>query len=381
MLRVCLVDDDALLLAGMNRTLRRADPAISLTIATGGAEALALLESQEIDLLISDLNMPGMDGHELLAQVQSRFPHITRVLTTGALDPYRAFDLQLVAHRVIEKPMSSALLMALLRELGELYAAMHLAADQTNAAGVPWAAAAAQRLRLARHTEITADVARNNPWLAVLLLQAAHGGFAPVGEPLDMQSAVRALGTARLEIMLERLRTLPPASESAWLATSPQTAAPADAACSCSAFITLTREIAHHFVHAVDHTDAARGALADSPTDVVSVAESAALVRAAALPMLSFELTDRDQVLRCADEAARRGIPKRIVDAVRESIESPTVGGAAAAVHVAAALLHNPDLLHEPNALGACVEQAPLACRDHWRALALASGTSCRSVA
>jgi CheY-like chemotaxis protein len=49
-----------------------------------GAEALTMLDAGEaVDLLISDLSMPGMDGLELIRQAQDRRPGLPTVLITG----------------------------------------------------------------------------------------------------------------------------------------------------------------------------------------------------------------------------------------------------------------------------------------------------------
>jgi cyclic di-GMP phosphodiesterase len=53
---------------------------------SSGEEALNLLEQEPFDAIISDLNMPGMTGLALLAEVQKRCPHIAFVMATGEDD-------------------------------------------------------------------------------------------------------------------------------------------------------------------------------------------------------------------------------------------------------------------------------------------------------
>jgi diguanylate cyclase (GGDEF)-like protein len=75
--------------------------------ATDGASALALLGESAIDVLITDLSMPGLDGFEVLAAAKERAPGIEVIILTGA----RADDmsavvraLRLGAHDYLTKP-------------------------------------------------------------------------------------------------------------------------------------------------------------------------------------------------------------------------------------------------------------------------------------
>ena len=79
-----LVDDEVNILNSLRRILR-SEP-YRLFTASGGEAALALLDQQPIDLVISDARMPGMDGATLLAQVQRRWPECLRILLTGYAD-------------------------------------------------------------------------------------------------------------------------------------------------------------------------------------------------------------------------------------------------------------------------------------------------------
>lgn len=79
-----LVDDEDNILNSLRRVLRN-EPYRLLTAGSGEA-ALALLEQQPVDLVISDARMPGMDGATLLAEVQQRWPQCLRILLTGYAD-------------------------------------------------------------------------------------------------------------------------------------------------------------------------------------------------------------------------------------------------------------------------------------------------------
>jgi signal transduction histidine kinase/ActR/RegA family two-component response regulator len=80
--RILLVDDDPMVLRVFEAQLAEAGHAV---VAAGrGAAALALLDSGEaVDLLVSDLSMPDMDGLELIQMAQERRPGLPAVLITG----------------------------------------------------------------------------------------------------------------------------------------------------------------------------------------------------------------------------------------------------------------------------------------------------------
>jgi response regulator RpfG family c-di-GMP phosphodiesterase len=79
-----LVDDEENILRSLRRTLRK-EP-YEIFTANSGDEALALLNNQKFDLVISDARMPGMDGPTLLAEVRKNWPWCIRILLTGYTD-------------------------------------------------------------------------------------------------------------------------------------------------------------------------------------------------------------------------------------------------------------------------------------------------------
>jgi two-component system, probable response regulator PhcQ len=87
---VLIVDDDPNLLDGMRRALRR-EPYTVLTSQTC-EEALNLLESSPVDVIISDQDMPGMSGTVFLKCVCDRHPCITRFMLTGKATLDNAID-------------------------------------------------------------------------------------------------------------------------------------------------------------------------------------------------------------------------------------------------------------------------------------------------
>ncbi len=78
------VDDEANILAALKRLFRK--EGYNILLAESGQDALELMAQQSVDLIISDMRMPGMDGAEFLKQVASKWPDTIRILLTGYAD-------------------------------------------------------------------------------------------------------------------------------------------------------------------------------------------------------------------------------------------------------------------------------------------------------
>jgi hypothetical protein len=84
---VLLVEDDATVRDGVARMLRAGG--YEVVEATDGAAALDVLSAREgrLDLLLSDIAMPKMNGHRLAREVRERWPSLPVILSSGFADP------------------------------------------------------------------------------------------------------------------------------------------------------------------------------------------------------------------------------------------------------------------------------------------------------
>src|ERR1700755_3213204 len=107
--RVLIADDEASMRALVARAI--AMDGHDTVTAQDGAEALEILtrENGGFDLLLSDIQMPIMDGIALALSAARDFPDVTILLMTGfAEQRERASNLDAIAHDVITKPFSVA---------------------------------------------------------------------------------------------------------------------------------------------------------------------------------------------------------------------------------------------------------------------------------
>jgi diguanylate cyclase (GGDEF)-like protein len=114
--RILAVDDQQYFRVFLEDLLREEDYAVAT--AASGAEALARLESERFDVIVTDLVMPGMDGSELVQRVKERWPEQDVVVVTSVGDLKTAIDaMKLGASDYLLKPLDRA---ALLRSLSQL---------------------------------------------------------------------------------------------------------------------------------------------------------------------------------------------------------------------------------------------------------------------
>ena len=79
--RILLVDDEPLVLKLLANAFR--DAGYEVKAASNASDAIALCESESCNVLLSDVRMPGMDGHELARWFAVRHPGVRRLLMSG----------------------------------------------------------------------------------------------------------------------------------------------------------------------------------------------------------------------------------------------------------------------------------------------------------
>jgi two-component system cell cycle response regulator CpdR len=107
--RILIADDEDSMRALVARAI--AMDGHDIVTAQDGAEALEILTHEQgaFDLLLTDIQMPVMDGIALALSAARDFPELTILLMTGFADQReRASNLSAIAHDVITKPFSVA---------------------------------------------------------------------------------------------------------------------------------------------------------------------------------------------------------------------------------------------------------------------------------
>lgn len=105
MIRILFVDDDAEVLAGLRRALNARQDRWEMRFVDGADAALAALDEAPADVIVSDLDMPGMHGGSLLAEVRRRAPDTARIILSGPPDPADLSAVLGLAHQFLSKPL------------------------------------------------------------------------------------------------------------------------------------------------------------------------------------------------------------------------------------------------------------------------------------
>lgn len=113
-MRVLFVDDDVAVLDGLRRYVERLRPDWTGVFVDGGTPALAALDGEPFDALVSDLEMPGVSGAELLARARERSPSTIRLALSGLASRDEVLKVVGPAHQFLAKPCEPADLVATL---------------------------------------------------------------------------------------------------------------------------------------------------------------------------------------------------------------------------------------------------------------------------
>ena len=126
--RILFVDDEPMVLKGLQRSLRKMRDAWDMTFSSSAEEALAILDNNPMDVIISDMKMPEMDGTQLLAEVKQRHPHIVRLILSGHVEQETTIKSVQFAHQCLSKPCDVKVLK---QTLAKLFALRDILSDDS----------------------------------------------------------------------------------------------------------------------------------------------------------------------------------------------------------------------------------------------------------
>ena len=117
MKKILVVDDEIQILKALSRMFLETD--YDILTAENGQEALKLIETNQIDMIISDMRMPILDGYQLLSIVKEKYPRIIRIILSGYADEKPMFKALLhnIATLYVFKPWNNNVLLESINKL------------------------------------------------------------------------------------------------------------------------------------------------------------------------------------------------------------------------------------------------------------------------
>ena len=119
MRRILIVDHDVKILNAMTEVFRNAD--YEVLTADSGLSALEILEIADVDLVITDLRLPLMDGYELLSKIKELHSGVIRIIMSSYIEESHVFKaiVQNLAKFYILKPWNSDKLLEYIEQIFE----------------------------------------------------------------------------------------------------------------------------------------------------------------------------------------------------------------------------------------------------------------------
>lgn len=212
-LRILFVDDEPSVLDGLRRLLRKQSQEWDMQFVNSATEALQHLGAGAVDVVVTDMQMPGMTGADLLEKVVQEHPEVGRIVLSGHVDEKLAIRATRVAHQFLAKPVDPETLkraVAKARPQGAL----------SNNARLRTVVGRCQRLPVlptlcaeldhllngdGADSKKVAALISSDPGMSSKILQLVNSSFFGIGRRVSsIEMAVTLLGTVRIQALVLR---------------------------------------------------------------------------------------------------------------------------------------------------------------------------------
>ena len=119
-MRILFIDDEDQVLQGLRRALYSMNKEWDMEFVNSGAKALALMAEKPVDVIISDMIMPGMSGAELLNEVRTRYPATARFILSGHAPGEEVFKSIVSSEFFLAKPAGLNDIQSAVRKVSEM---------------------------------------------------------------------------------------------------------------------------------------------------------------------------------------------------------------------------------------------------------------------
>jgi putative nucleotidyltransferase with HDIG domain len=211
---VLFVDDEPFILEGFKRIYRHLRSEYDMLFSSSGKEALQIMASQPLDVVVSDIRMPEMDGVELLRVVAECYPRTVRIALSGHADDASVVRALEFTHQYLTKPCPPETLQfainrsCLLRDLVQNDLIKELVAKHQKLPSLP-------QLYMQLEEEIQSpnvsmervgEIIVQDAAMTVRVLQMVNSAFYGLREPITSpQEAAVYLGSETIKMMVLHL--------------------------------------------------------------------------------------------------------------------------------------------------------------------------------
>lgn len=117
MKRILFVDDDSYVLSGIKRHVRKMQDEWHVSFAANAIQALEIITAKPVDVIVTDVRMPGMNGIELIHKIQETHPATIPIAVSGHCSTSDAVSLLRTGIRFFSKPCDIEKLILLIRHV------------------------------------------------------------------------------------------------------------------------------------------------------------------------------------------------------------------------------------------------------------------------
>ncbi|WP_219839141.1 response regulator [Paenibacillus sp. R14(2021)] len=115
---ILITDDENVIREGVKRTIKRAFPEHTVHLAASAEEAVKIMDSHPVDIVLTDILMPGIDGLEFMKMSRRKYPHVKWVVISAHSEfSFAQKAVRLGAKDYLLKPIGKERLVELIDQL------------------------------------------------------------------------------------------------------------------------------------------------------------------------------------------------------------------------------------------------------------------------
>ena len=211
MKHVLFVDDDPNVLAGLRRLLRTFRDDWKMEFVDKADDALALMDKAPVDVVVTDMRMPGKDGAQLLTEIRARYPNVVRICLSGYSSQDTGMRAIGLAHQYLSKPCEPEVLKATVMRVCALQAHLsepflvRLVSRMSSIPSVPthYQAVVEELAKEDASLARIGDIIAHDPAMTAKILQIVNSSFFGLARRVtDPRDAAKMLGLSTVDALV-----------------------------------------------------------------------------------------------------------------------------------------------------------------------------------